>query len=300
MGILRRAVAMIVVASLLGAAGCGSPATRDGPVAGSVASGSAHPTPGGTAAISAGPAPEASPGVGGVAELGPRRTAPRRSPAGTPSPATRPATAAARFGWTWLVARDDFDGSTLKPAWGAYASSGNDGKGIRSPKQISVGGGVLRIRGTSDGTTGGMSWGYPRKYGRWEMRARFPAGCGCYHPVLILWPTEHPWPAGGEIDYAEVFDGPRQRLNFFVHYGADNKQHWGGKRVDMTRWHAYAVEWTPEHIVGYVDGVEFFRTTDPAAQPPGLMNQTVQLDWFPDEGHGEGRLEVDWATVYRL
>ena len=294
MGTLRRALAGIVVALLIGSGGCGGPEQDDPdptPSPDPGASEGSVPSPRPSSAASQAPA---------VAAIGVRPSKGHGgSPTAGPSPA-RPRTAAARYGWTRLIARDDFSGSTLDRAWGAYASPGNAGKGIRSPEQISVGGGVLRITGTGDGTTGGMSWGYPRKYGRWEMRARFPAGCDCYHPVLILWPTEHPWPAGGEIDYAEVFDGGRQELNFFVHYGADNKQHWGGKRVDMTQWHAYAVEWTPEHIVGFVDGQPFFRTTDPAAQPPGPMNQTVQLDWFPGATRGGGLLEVDWATIYRL
>jgi beta-glucanase (GH16 family) len=145
-----------------------------------------------------------------------------------------------------------------------------------------------------------MTWSHPQKYGRWEIRARFPAGCGCYHPVILLWPVSHPWPAGGEVDYAEVLDGNRQKLNFFLHHGAENRQDWSGLPVDMTRWHNYAVEWTPYHIVGFIDGHPFFQNTAPEAQPPGLMNQVVQLDWFPD-GTGAGAvIEVDWAAIYQL
>jgi hypothetical protein len=234
-----------------------------------------------------------------VAGLGPAA-----GPAGTP-PTRRDAalgssSAAVRYGWTKLIARDDFSGTSLHSSWGAYDSVGNSGDGRRSPGQISVRDGILRITGTPDGTTGGMAWDYPRRYGRWEIRARFPAGCGCYHPVLILWPADDPWPAGGEIDYAEVFDGPRARLHFFLHYGEDNRQLAGSTAVDMTRWHNFAVEWTAGHISGYVDGDRFFHTTYRDAFPPGRMEQTIQLDWFPDGSGGGATLEVDWATIYGL
>jgi licheninase len=219
------------------------------------------------------------------------------SPAGAP-PAAR--TAASRYGWNNLVARDDFTGSSLDASWRPYDSRGHAGKGIRSPGQITLSSGVLRITGTAAGTTGGMAWDHPQKYGRWETRARLPAGCGCYHPVLILWPVDRSWPVGGEIDYAEVTDPSRQTLKFFQHYGADNSQLRGSRQVDMTRWHNFAVEWTSDHVTGYLDGDPFFHTTQRNALPPGPMKQTIQLDWFPGATKAGAIMEVDWVTIYRL
>ena len=233
--------------------------------------------------------------AGGKARLG-KAAGPGTSAGG----GSRTSTAAARYSWTNVAAHDDFSGSTLDQSWGAYDSAGNAGKGIRSPKQIGLHDGVLRMTGTAGGTTAGMSWRRPQRYGRWEIRARFPAGCECYHPVLILWPAEDPWPVGGEIDYAEVFDAGRQKLNFFLHYTADNKQLYGTKQIDMTRWHNFAVEWTPDHVTGYVDGQQFFHTDRRDVLPPGPMNPTVQLDWFPGATKGGATLELEWATIYRL
>jgi hypothetical protein len=294
----ERFVTAVAAASVLfGAGACG---TQPAPPTGNGEAPASSATAAPSASISA--TPSAVAGLGHRSQVDSQRSA-------AAAPTTRPPeaprgktvrTAAARYGWRNLVARDDFTGSALDPSWGAYDSPGNDGNGVRSPRQITLGNGILRMTGTPDGTTAGMTWSHPQKYGRWEIRARFPAGCGCYHPVLILWPTEHPWPAGGELDYAEVLDGGRQKLNFFLHYGADNRQHWRDKRVDMRQWHTFAVEWTPDHIVGFVDGEPFFRNTQSGIQPPGPMNQTIQLDWFPGEGHGGATLEVDWATIYRL
>jgi acid phosphatase len=218
-----------------------------------------------------------------------------------PAPTADPGSAAARYGWTNLVYRDDFNGSALGPGWGVYDSAGNNGNGIRSPAQISVANGVMTTTGAADGTTAGISARQSQKYGRWEVRARFPAGCGCYHPILILWPDADNWPAAGEIDYAEVFDAGRRTLHFFLHYSADNRQLFASVPVDMTQWHDYAVEWTADHITGYLDGEPFFHTDRQDVQPPGPMAQTIQLDWFPGDNAGTGAsLEVDWATMYGL
>jgi Glycosyl hydrolases family 16 len=223
---------------------------------------------------------------------------PRRSHS-QPTSSHSASTAAARYGWTKLVAREDFFGTSLPDSWGAYDGPAS-GDGVWSPEQIRVAGGVARLTGTPEGKTSGMYWKGSQKYGRWEIRARFPAGCGCYTPLLILWPHDNEWPAGGEIDYAEVFNGDRQEIHFNLHYGsADNVIH-RVKRVDMTRWRNFAVEWTPNHISWYIDGNRYFTTTQRSAQPPEKMFQTIQLGYDGDKGSGTATMEIDWATKYAL
>lgn len=219
-----------------------------------------------------------------------------------PTQPTEVATAAERHGWVGdLVHEDNFDGNKLDEKWAPYDGPGHDGNGVRSPEQISVNNGVVRIDGTEDGTTGGMAWQTGQLHGRWEARARYEPGTAAYHQVLILWPDAEDFPVGGEIDYSEVSDAERQNLQFFLHYGENNDHVSSEKQVDMTKWHNYAVEWTPEHIIGYVDGEEFFRSEDPQTLPPRSMHPTIQLDWFPDDGEpGKGGMEVDWIKQYTL
>lgn len=226
---------------------------------------------------------------------------PSSVPSGSAEPSPPPDTAAARYGWTNLLFRDDFDGAAVDGAqWHVYDSAGHNGQGRRSPAQVTVDAGLLTITGTPTGTTGGMASRLDQQYGRWEIRARFPAGCACYHPVLLLWPLADNPPDGGEIDYAEVLDGPRQQLNFFLHHATDHNELHGSVAVDLTGWHSFAVEWTPDAITGYLDGAPFYRTTQRDAFPPGPMHQTIQLDWFPGPIATGAVLEVDWATVYAL
>ncbi len=226
----------------------------------------------------------------------------------TPPPAAAPATAdtngvqAARsHSWGPVRGGDEFNyvGAPAKAKWSVYDSAGHAGKGRRSPDAFSVDGKQVKIVGNEQGTTGGMSAKFERrKYGRWEVRMRTSARDPEYHPVLILWPDSQNWPCDGEVDFSEGTEDT-STIHFFHHYGCSNRQTSAVKTLDVTQWHNYAVEWTRSGIVGFIDGKEWFRDTDPAHQPPGPMHQTVQLDWFPD-GTATRRSEmmVDWVRVY--
>ena len=119
-----------------------------------------------------------------------------------------------------------------------------------------------------------------------------------YHAVLSLWPDSDNWPCDGEVDYAEATDDLTS-VTFFNHYSCANRQTSSRKALDLTQWHNYAVEWTSSGIIGYLDGVEWFRDTDPSHQPPGPMHQTIQLDWFPGETPTKSTsIDVAWVRVY--
>lgn len=218
------------------------------------------------------------------------------APAGTAGSTT---SAAAVHGWGTPDRVDEFDDGTGQ--WSIYDGPGHGGNGRRSPEAVSVAGGVLTLTGDGSGTTAGMAWSPGRKYGRWEARVRAPAADPSYHALLLLWPDAEDFPEGGEIDFMEMTDGDRQETDLFVHYGADDSQVHDAVRVDGTQWHNWAVEWTPDAITAYVDGQEWFRTTDPQVQPPGPMHLCVQLDWFPRDGSPrESTMQVDWVRQYAL
>ncbi|MHA6792421.1 glycoside hydrolase family 16 protein [Pseudonocardia bannensis] len=217
--------------------------------------------------------------------------------AGGAAGGTAGTTAAERYGWGTPNRADEFDGGTEQ--WSSYDGPGYAGRGTRSPGAVSVENGVLTITGDSAGTTGGLAWGRGQKYGRWEGRVRVPAGDPSYNALLLLWPDAQDFPVGGEIDFMEVVDPARQKTGVVVHYGEDNSQVHGEVEIDATRWHNWAVEWTPESITAYVDGEEWYRTTDTSVLPPGPMHLCIQLDWFPRGGTpAESRMEVDWVRQY--
>lgn len=204
-------------------------------------------------------------------------------------------TAAGANGWQ-LVDSDDFTNG-MSSKWGKYDGPGHDGNGRRSSGAISVSDGIMTIRGDSNGTTGGMAWADSKKYGKYEVRARFPKGDMQYHPVLLLWPSEVPYPAGGQVNFAETHSAA-PNVYFFLHYGSQQKI--GEKTLDLGQWHNYAVEWTPGAMRGYIDGEKFFESTDPGTLPPGAMFLTIQLDYFPSGGSPQPtRMDVDWVRLYQ-
>ncbi len=205
--------------------------------------------------------------------------------------------AAAVRGWT-LATADEFNGTTLNGNWGPYDGAGNGGKGRRSPDAITVQNGIMTIHGDSKGTTGGMAWTDDQRFGKWEVRARFPKGDDQYHPVLLLWPQGR-WPDGGEVDFAETTSAS-SGVEFFLHYSSSNKQKSAQKSLDLTQWHNYAVEWVNGRITGYIDGRQWFQSTDSSTLPPGQMHLAIQLDYFPKGGSpSPTEMDVDYVRIYK-
>lgn len=218
---------------------------------------------------------------------------------GAPASSGQATTAAAVHGWGAPTRVEEFDGGTGQ--WQIYDGPGHGDEGRRSPGAVAVTGGVLTITGDPSGTTGGMSWGKGRRHGRWEGRVRAPVADPSYNAVMLLWPDKEDWPAGGEIDFMEMGDDARRTTDAFVHYGEDNRQVHGSVQADATRWHNWAVEWSPSSITTYLDGKEWYRTTDTAVQPPGPMHLCIQLDWFPEGGTVKrSTMQVDWVREYAV
>ena len=202
--------------------------------------------------------------------------------------------AAAVHNWT-LVGGDEFNGG-MSPNWSPYDGPGHAGNGRRTPDAITVQNGMLVIRGDAEGNTGGMSWQQDQRFGRWEVRARFPKGDDQYHPVLILW-RESGGKENGEIDFAETTSAS-DKVSFFLHYGSE--QDYAHKSIDLTQWHNYAVEWVDGRVTGYIDGEKWFESTDREKLPPGQMHPTIQLDYFPEDGSPQPtEMHVDYMRIYR-
>ncbi|MEV4007829.1 glycoside hydrolase family 16 protein [Actinomadura sp. NPDC049753] len=227
------------------------------------------------------------------------------------------ATAARRYGWGRPIASDGFRAFDRR-AWEVYTGPGNGGRGRRVAKAVSVRNGVLRITGKRNGDTGGVAWMKgAQKQGRWEARVKVSRGCACYNANLLLWPVgggggTDPQNGGGEIDWMETYGdkGLRNGTNFFLHYGPEKESQRLNShlRIDLTKWHAFAVEWNSKGVTGYVDGRKWFHTSKREALPPGKMGQAIQLDWFPQmtklTTKGVSRtadvtLSVDWIAMYR-
>lgn len=232
-------------------------------------------------------------------------------------PATDPGTtptgtsAAERFGWGAPTAAgtDEFNGTSLDLSkWGVPGECwpGNSTVvGGRCASHNAVANGYLRETGTADGKTGYVSSKFGQKYGRWEVRARVTTAApgGNFHPVLITWPDDDRFPQGGEYDYLEVNSNSTKLESYMHHPTASGvvQDYYSGPNVDLGQWHNYGFEWSPTGLTGYIDGQVWFHNTDPAAQAPNPMHQTIQLDNFVGtSGMATVYFDADWARAYPL
>ena len=155
-------------------------------------------------------------------------------------------------------------------------------------------------------SSGGLEWVNGQLYGRWEVRARTQRPG--YGDVLLLWPDAEDLPEGGEVDFMEIPKPERTEYTFNLHFGADNSQNGTKVAGDFTQWHNYAVEWTPDHVAGFVDGQEVFRTTEASrsrrARCTWRCSRTSARtdDWIPPRDPTtppEVRFQIDWVRIYR-
>lgn len=104
-------------------------------------------------------------------------------------------------------------------------------------------------------------------YGRWEARISLPQGQGIW-PAFWLMPTNSVyggWPRSGEIDIMEMLGHQTDRVYGTLHYGpdpGDGHIHTGEPYYHPTNgsfagnFHEFAMEWEPEQIRWFVDGVQ--------------------------------------------
>jgi hypothetical protein len=233
--------------------------------------------------------------------------------------------AAVRYDWgTPLPVSDEFDytGPVDPEKWGVPSGDvggtegcweGHSDNGRRCAKNSTVADGILTMTGEENGDTGWLRQEYETQYGRWEIRSRsMNTGeeGGLYHPLHLIWPTSDERLEDGEYDWVEYTDPDEQCLGAWIHYPqspSDEKEHHERCGVDMTEWHNFAFEWTPEAVVGYVDGEEWFRMSDGANDdrgnvqdmPSGHLN--IQLDNFTGSGGlRPAEFQVDWVRTYEV
>jgi len=156
-------------------------------------------------------------------------------------------------------------------------------------------------------------------YGRMEARMKMPVGQGIW-PAFWMLPTDEAygaWPQSGEIDIMEYLGHQSNTIYGTVHYGQPwpNNKNTGGKYLLPTGgfnddFHVVAIEWEPNVIRWYVDGILYVTRTNVDLSPERwpfdqrfhfLLNVAVGGNWpgnpdattvFPQT------LTVDYVRVY--
>lgn len=258
-------------------------------------------------------------------------TDPAAAPAAPADPSARPAdqstprpgatSAGERYGWgAPLPASDEFDytGPPDPAKWNQAGECwpGHAGNGGRCASRSTVKDGKLIQTGLRNGDSAWISSKFNQQYGRWEARVRSeatgPDNGRQYHPLLIIWPQSDRWPQDGEYDFLENGAPGEQCAEAFIHYphgrGAVQQEYAKEKNcgAPLSEWHNVAVEWTPDHVKGFIDGKEWFSFSGGAR--PGRKNiqdmpsghLTIQLDNFFGGNMQPATYEVDWVRIYSL
>jgi beta-glucanase (GH16 family) len=191
---------------------------------------------------------------------------------------------------TWS---DEFDGTSLDTTkWTPQdvAWPYNAELEYYSPDQVSVANGMLtitslrRVIGGRQYSSGRIESGghFAQTYGRFEYRAKLPTTQGLW-PAFWLLPASNGWPP--EIDIMEMLGNQPSKIYGTHHWGtAQALQSYGGSYVgpDYSQdFHIFAVEWFPDRIDWYVDGVKYFSDNANIPQEPMffIINTAVGGQW---------------------
>ena len=231
--------------------------------------------------------------------MGVNAATPKAATADTPRP-TCLLTAAAANNWGPPNRTDDFNDPSSLRNWFVYEGPGHADNGRRTANAVSFSDGLMKINGDAQGNSAGMAWRPGQLHGRWEACVQSSPAAAGYHSVVLLWPDAQDWPIGGEVDFMEILDPTRQYTEGWLHFNPTDDRVGGTVQIDATQWHSWAVEWTPEQIVYFVDGVPWWRTTETAHFPPRAMHLCLQLDNFGGDLSQGGQQRVDWVRQYPL
>lgn len=208
------------------------------------------------------------------------------------------------YGDWHLVWSDEFNGSSIDTNHWKFETGNHNGWGNNeleyytdSSDNACVSNGVLHIVARRESTNGfdytsarliGQGL-FSKKYGRFEFRAKVPAGKG-YWPALWLMP-EHSlyggWPDCGEIDVMENRGNYPAVVQGTIHYADTNGTHLQSTDIftfplndGATNFHTYLLEWTTNSISWSVDGQLYETQTNWStanASYPAPFNQPFYI-----------------------
>ncbi len=157
-------------------------------------------------------------------------------------------------------------------------------------------------------------------YGRIEVKAKLPEGVGTW-PAIWMLPTDWEyggWPASGEIDIMEHVGYDFGTVHGTIHTEAYNHSIGTqlGESVEVenvsTQFHVYAIDWTEDEIVWYVDGKEYYRIENPNKTYKEwpfdkrfhlLLNIAIGGNWGGAQGVdpnlNEATMEIDYVKVFQ-
>lgn len=153
---------------------------------------------------------------------------------------------------------------------------------------------------------------FEQAYGYFECRLKFQRTTGFWGAFWLMCEEEgnigNGAVDGAEIDIIESGEFPRQGVNHAIHWDGYGEHHRSVSRIitDPSLYkgfHTYALEWTKDAYIFYIDGVETWRTDE-----PGICQVPVYLKLSCEFGKWAGEIKpeelpdcmvVDYVRVYR-
>ncbi len=171
---------------------------------------------------------------------------------------------------------------------------------------------------------------FSQTYGRFEARIKLTKALEGLWPAFWLMPEDGVyggWPRSGEIDIMELKGRLPGQASSAAHYkdGGANRYHSANyvfEGTDITDFHVYALDWTPEYLKFSVDGVVYHTfeakdwTTTPSTDVPPTETSPYDQDFFillnfavggnfdggrtPADEDMPAEMWVDYVRVYTL
>lgn len=159
---------------------------------------------------------------------------------------------------------------------------------------------------------------YDMQYGYAEAKIFFEYGNGLW-PAFWLWSYEDP--RTEEIDIVELFPGMLETGNNIyngqrhnenvntshLHYGIDPniiRKHYIYPIDNYNNWHTYGIEWSPNKIIIYVDGLVVNNIPNPSiSDPKSIIFNLALIDPANYDivlPYSTGNMYVDYIKIYKL
>ncbi len=234
----------------------------------------------------------------------------------TPPPSSNPMPNGVPGSWK-LIFDDEFNGSSLDSSkwitgfpWGQTSTT--TPLLYYRPENVVVSNGTVKLIAKKEAYQGKSytsgiittSGKFTHQYGFMEARLKVPAGQGMW-PAFWNLPPGGKWPP--EIDMMEILGHDTTNVELHYHYGSgsDFGGHYRGPDF-AAGFHTFAVDWEPDAITWYVDGVQrnkFTNTSSISAEKMYLIfNLQVGGSWpgNPDSSTPfPSQYEIDYVRVWQ-
>ncbi len=228
-----------------------------------------------------------------------------------------------------LVWSDEFntDGAPDASKWSYDIGTGSNGWGnnelqyyTNRTENVIVSNGTLKITAKKENFSG-SEYTSTRllskdkvsfKYGKVEVRAKFPVGAGTWPAIWMLGNNINtvPWPACGEIDIVEHIGRQLNKIYGTLHYPGRSGGNANGTTINIpnatTDFNKYTLEWSASEIKISANDVVFFTFSNNNTVPFNqnfffILNVAMggSFGGSVDPAFVSSTMEIDYIRVYQ-